>query len=126
MGFSVQGMRPGDESAPTTVMRAVTDQPTQVIPLPRHASTADAATALMQALDRGELYRSTPSRKARRARRADRKRMQGGAKQYGKPYYIPAGTKRWWLALFFGLSFLFGAVQFLAYVAFCRWTGLLP
>lgn len=84
----------------------------------------------MQALNSGELYRSNANswgiKRARRARRADRKRMQAGAKQYGKPYYIPAKTKRWWLAVFLGLSFLFGAVQFLAYVAFCRWAGLLP
>lgn len=126
MGFSTQWTRQYGDAAPTTVMPAVIDEPTRVVPLPRNASTADAATALMQALDRGELYRAGQGRKAKRARRADRRRMRSGKKQYGKPYYIPAGTKRWWLMLFFGASFLFGAIQFLLYVAFSRWAGLLP
>lgn len=99
---------------------------TRVIPLQRNASTAEAATVLIRALDAGELYRSNPARKAKRARRADRKRMRLGARQYGKAYYVPKKQFRYWMLLWWGTSLLFGAVQFLGYVAVCRWLELLP
>lgn len=51
-----------------------------------------------------------------RQRRANSRRMQRGAKQYGKSYYIPAGTKRFWAMLWAGSVLVGSALLTVGYI----------
>lgn len=63
--------------------------------------------------------------RAKRLRDKNRKAMQGAARQYGRVYYVPAGTKRRWAFIGVGLVLACSSLMFGFYVWVVHALGLI-
>lgn len=63
--------------------------------------------------------------RAKRLRDKNRKAMQGASRQYGRVYYVPAGTKRRWAIIGLGIILTCSSAMFGFYVWVAHALGLI-
>lgn len=137
------GMSTGSNDQTAVIERVVLDMDTAVMPkIPQqrtHVPRLTTATSVLEAvLDAGfdrapsdentDVLRIPPrlgAHRQRRARSAAKRRMQGAARQYGRSYYIPKRTLRFWALAWLGSVLAFGSGLFFVYLWICNVLGVL-